>query len=106
MSLVVDSKTYDLLFGAGHWAIGETTLQGPDLLMAAKGHLVGLPPSKIAGNFEWTDGNTLKLVLRYIESPHSEIITCTFDNDKTSVIFKYSIQPGFVPPPIKGQIKE
>jgi CubicO group peptidase (beta-lactamase class C family) len=106
LSLTVDSKTYDLVFGAGHWAKGETSLLGPNLLAAAKGHYVGLPPSKIAGNFEWKDGNTLELVLRYIESPHSEIITCTFDNNKTSVVFKYSTQPGIVQIPINGQIKD
>jgi hypothetical protein len=106
LSLVVDSKNYNLVFGAGHWAKGETTLPGPDLLMAAQGHFVGLPPSKIMGNFEWKDGNILELVLRYIESPHTMIITCTFDNNKTSVGFKYSNQPGNVEPPINGQIKD
>jgi CubicO group peptidase (beta-lactamase class C family) len=102
LSLVIDSKTYNLSFGAGYWAKGETSLQGPNLLTAAKGHYVGLPQSKIMGNFEWKDGNTLELVLRYIESPHTETITCTFDNNKTTVGFKYSNQPGNVQAPIKG----
>jgi len=106
LSLVVDSKTYDLAFGAGYWAKGETSLQGPNLLTAAKGHFVGLSPSKVAGNFEWKDGNTLELVLRFIESPHSESITCTFDNNKTTVVFKYSNQPGNIQVPIGGTIKE
>jgi len=106
MSLVVDSKNYDLLFGAGHWANGETTLPGPNLLMAAKGHFVGLPPSKVAGNFEWKDANTLVLVLRYIESPHTETITCTFNNNKASVIFKYSNQPGNLQTELKGALAD
>jgi hypothetical protein len=106
LSLVINSKMYDLVFGAGHWAKGETSLQGPDLLTAALGHFVGLPPSKVAGNFEWRDGNTLELVLRYIESPHSESITCTFDNNKTSVVFKYSNQPGIIQAHLKGTIRE
>jgi hypothetical protein len=106
LSLVINSKMYDLVFGAGHWAKGETSLQGPDLLTAALGHFVGLPPSKVAGNFEWKDGNTLELVLRYIESPHSESITCTFDNNKTSVVFKYSNQPGNIQAHLKGTIRE
>jgi CubicO group peptidase (beta-lactamase class C family) len=106
LSMMIDSKKYDFVFGAGHWAKGETSLLGPNLLTAAKGHLVGLPPSKIMGNYEWKDGNTLELVLRYIESPHKETISSTFNNDNVSVTFRYSNIPGTNQPEIKGILKK
>ena len=92
-SLSVNSKKYDLSFGAGHWSNGETTLTGPNLLVLAKGHNAGLPPSKIAGNFNWKDGNTLELVLRFIESPHTETFTCMFDADKITALIGHSNNP-------------
>jgi CubicO group peptidase (beta-lactamase class C family) len=106
LSLVVDSGRYEFIFGAGHWATGLTTLHGPNLLLTAKAHFVGLPPAKIAGNFAWRDPNTLQLVLRYIESPHTETITCTFNNNKVSIGFLYSNEPTYVQPKINGVIRE
>ena len=41
-----------------------------------------LYPAKIAASYTWTDKNTLELVLRYIESPHSETLICRFDHNK------------------------
>jgi CubicO group peptidase (beta-lactamase class C family) len=106
VAMRIDSNDYNLAFGAGHWARGETTLTGPNLLLAAKAHNVGLPPAKIAGNFNWKDGSTLELVLRYIESPHTETITCNFNNKKVLVGFSYSTMPGAKQPEIAGIIIE
>ena len=72
----------------------KQTLTGPNLLLLAKAHNVGLPPAKVVGNFAWKDVNTLELVLRYIESPHTETITCRFDNDNISAAINYSNVPG------------
>ena len=41
-----------------------------------------LYPAKIAASYTWKDKNTLELVLRYIESPHSETLICRFDHNK------------------------
>ena len=77
--MMIDSSRYNFSLGSGQWITGETTLLGPNLLLLAKAHFVGLPPAKVAGSFGWKDENTLELVLRYIESPHTETITSKFD---------------------------
>jgi CubicO group peptidase (beta-lactamase class C family) len=105
ISLVIDSKPYDFSFGAGYWVSGETTLHGPNLLGPAKAHFVGLPPAKVAGNFGWKDENTLELVLRYIESPHTETIICRFDKKNISVGFRFSNSDN-AQPEISGMLKD
>ena len=105
VSLMINSVPYNLSFGPGQWITGETTLRGPNLLLLAKAHFVGLPPARIAGSYSWKDENTLELVLRYIESPHTETISCKLDNNKISVNFLYSNEPNNVHPEIKGVAK-
>ena len=106
VSMMIDSARYDFSFGSGQWITGETTMRGPNLLLLAKAHFVGLPPVKVAGTFEWKDENTLEMVLRYIESPHTETITCKFDKNNVLVGMHYSNIPDNVQPELKGQIKE
>ncbi len=101
----ISTENYSFNFGAGKWITGETTLRGPNLLLQAKAHYVGLPPAKVAGSFGWKDENTLELILRYIESPHTETITCKFDKNKVLIGFHYSDMPGYNPPEIMGTIK-
>ena len=102
----IGSENYNFTFGSGKWITGETTLRGPNLLLQAKAHYVGLPPAKVAGSFVWKDETTLELVLRYIESPHTETITCKFDKNKILIGFHYSNMPGYIPPEIIGTIKD
>ncbi len=103
-SMMIDTIRYDFSLGSGKWINGKTTLLGPNLLLLAKAHFVGLPPAKVAGIFGWKNKNTLEIVLRYIESPHTETITCKFDKDKVSVDFQYSNLPGSKEPELKGKI--
>jgi hypothetical protein len=46
---------------------------------------VGLLPFKVAGSFSWQNANTLELVLRYIETPHTERMICRFGENGISV---------------------
>lgn len=85
LSLQTDSVTHTLPFGAGKWAYSETTKQGPYLVARAKANRKGLPPFKTAGSYTWKDDHTLEFTLRYIESPHTETIKCTFDGDNVSI---------------------
>jgi O-glycosyl hydrolase len=105
VSMMIDSRNFDFTFGSGQWIEGETTLHGPNLLMPAKAHFAALPPEKIAGSYTWKDENTLEMVLRYIESPHTETITCQFDKNTVSVGFHYSNEPTNTPPELKGVVK-
>ncbi len=106
VSLVIDSKGYNFLLGSGKWITGETALPGPDLLFAARAHFVGLPPARIAGSFGWKDENTLEIVLRYIESPHTETLTCQFDGKNVMVGFHNSFEPNQNLHEIKGVVKD
>jgi hypothetical protein len=106
-SMMFDSASYNFSFGSGQWITGETTLPGPNLLLLAKAHFVGLPPARrVAGSFGWKDEKTLELVLRYIESPHTETITCRFDKNKVSVDFRNSYAPENIQPELKGIVRD
>lgn len=104
ISMIIDSARYSFSFGSGEWVTGETKLQGPNLLLLAKAHFVGLPPARVAGSFGWKNENTLELVLRYIESPHTETIICRFDKNNLFVGFKYSNMPGSNQQELKGTL--
>ncbi len=105
VSMMIDSAHYDFTSGSGKWIVGETTLHGPDLLLHAKAHFVGLPPARVAGSFGWKDEKTLKIVLRYIESPHTAIIIFKFEGNKVSLDFHYSNEPDKIQPELTGVMK-
>jgi hypothetical protein len=88
------SDIFPINFGSGEWAMGETKKHGPYLLAEAKAKFEGLPPFKVAGAYSWKDNNTLELTLRYIESPHTERITLTFDAHNVTVVINHSFAPG------------
>jgi CubicO group peptidase (beta-lactamase class C family) len=90
MRIKMDGTEHSFNFGASGWQKGETTLPGPYLVSTAKNNLAGLPPFKVAGEYTWLDANTLELVLRYIESPHTETLVCHFDGNKITVDVKRS----------------
>jgi CubicO group peptidase (beta-lactamase class C family) len=89
-----DTAVYRLTFGNGRWAAGWTTRSGPNLLTGAIHHDVGLPAFPTAGGFQWVDDHTLKLVLRYIESPHTETMICHVDGNKLTIEDQNSFQYG------------
>ena len=89
-----DTAVYHLTFGDGRWVTGVTTRPGPNLLTGANHHDVGLPAFPIAGGYEWVDDHTLKLVLRYIESPHTETMICHIDGNQLSIEDQNSFQYG------------
>jgi CubicO group peptidase (beta-lactamase class C family) len=99
-------KDYEMNFGAERWIEGITARPGPNLLKRAKAHNAGLPPEKIAGSYSWKDDNTLELILRYIESPHTEKIICKFDRNKISVEYQPSMAFGETQPLIAGEVEK
>lgn len=85
--LIVKPETgaYTIRFAANNWQPGETELKGPYLVSAARNYLAGLPAFKVAAEYTWIDSNTLELVLRYIESPHTQTFLCRFNGDNITV---------------------
>jgi CubicO group peptidase (beta-lactamase class C family) len=105
LSMKIDSASYDFSLGSGSWVSGSTAMIGPSLFVQAKGHYAGFPPDKVMGSYGWKDESTLELVLRYIETPHTETITCRFKGSKISLDFQYSNMPGFKQPEIPGKLQ-
>ncbi len=105
LNLTSASKNYKLIFCSDTWKTGETNRPGPYLSLfdKAQARYAGLPPLKIAGNYQWSDSVTLKLKLRYIESPHSENITCKFRGDSLYMEFANSNDFGKRSDIIKGK---
>ena len=85
-----DSVVYPIRFAANTWQQGETKMKGPYLVSGARNSLAGLPPFKVAAEYTWTDANTLELVLRYVESPHTQTMVCHFAGDAITVDMKRS----------------
>ncbi|MEJ7678981.1 MAG: serine hydrolase [Segetibacter sp.] len=85
-----DTGVYPIRFAANSWQQGETRLKGPYLVSGARNSLAGLPPFKVAAEYTWIDPNTLELVLRYIESPHTQTMLCRFAGNNITVDIKRS----------------
>jgi predicted glycoside hydrolase/deacetylase ChbG (UPF0249 family) len=90
LTLHTDSAVHQLDFGSGKWVKGETPKFGPYLVVRAQANRTGLSPFITAGSYHWVDGKTIELELRYIESPHTEKIRCSFDEPYTSIAFENS----------------
>ena len=89
LKISTDSGKYDFAFSANRWEAGETAMPGP-YLVGARNALAGLAPFKIASEYTWIDENTLELVQRYVESPHTRTFVCNFSGDAVSIAVKRS----------------
>ncbi len=105
LTLTTEKEEYPLLFGWGKWVEGTTPRLGPNLASGAKGHFVGLPPSKVAGTCAWVDPTTLQFKLRYIESPHSETFTCKIFGDQLLLELEKSNEFGANKVLLEGSVK-
>jgi hypothetical protein len=88
------TDTYNLYYGAGKWKTAQTNKQVPTLFSLARENYALLLPYKVAGSFYWKDDNTLVMVMRYIESPHTETITCHFEGKNLTMEIQYSFHFG------------
>jgi hypothetical protein len=75
-------------------------------LSKAKANLAGLPPLKVAGSYTWGDEHTLQLVLRYIESPHTETMICHFNENIISLEIHNSFDFGTKIMEVKGVLSK
>jgi CubicO group peptidase (beta-lactamase class C family) len=93
VSIATDSAVYSFIFGEGKWISGTTKKPGPDLIHA-KANFAGLPPFRIVASYRWQDAHTLELSFRYIESPHTETLVCTFNGASVSMTYGNSLDRG------------
>lgn len=106
VSMNTKSETYSINFADSKWMEGTTTMLGPSLVEAAKNHFTGLPASQVAGAYSWKSKNILEMRLRYIDSPHSLIMTYSFDGDKLSVDMLDSFKAPDKKVSLKGQLEK
>ncbi|HKB45729.1 MAG TPA: serine hydrolase, partial [Chitinophagaceae bacterium] len=89
-----DTATWQIDFGAGKWQPAKTNMPEPALTSALIENNRVIYPAKITGSYTWKDANTLELILRYIESPHTEIFTCHFQDNKLIIEAAKSFEYG------------
>ena len=94
LSWRTDRGVQDLPFGSGYWQNGHTTRRGRFLMAKAPASLTGLPDFATAGSYTWIDDHTLRLVLRYTESPYWEILTCVFVQGGVSLTIANGLDHG------------
>jgi CubicO group peptidase (beta-lactamase class C family) len=85
-----DKAEYSITCGINEWKIGNTKMPGsPTNLLA------GVPLYKdhwkVAASSTWKDENTFEMTWRFFETPHYDIVTCTFDKDKLQIVYGNSI---------------
>lgn len=103
LTMTADSGQFRFAFGDGTWQHGATTRSGP-YLIPARAAYVGLPPLRVAGAYAWDDERKLRLVLRYIESPHTETLVNRFEGDTVSVTMISSFLPPPTEPTLEGTV--
>ena len=106
VSLGTDSAVYQLAFGEDKWQMSETSKHGPSLVAATKASFSGLPPFKIAAAYSLKDEHTIELILRYIESPHTEKMLCHIDGNTIGIEITNSFEYGSKKTSLKGIVKE
>ncbi|MBE0652359.1 MAG: serine hydrolase [Bacteroidales bacterium] len=106
VTIQAGTDTYQLAFGSSSWAPGETTKSGNSMFTGVRAGSGKLLPIKVAGCYNWTDENKLRLVLRYTETPHSATMICSFDQNKITVELKNSRNPQMIFSLLKGELNE
>ncbi|GFE82953.1 hypothetical protein GCM10011487_49530 [Steroidobacter agaridevorans] len=91
--LTTAAGRFDVDCGVGRWADGVTSMPGtPPEISGLVGLPVGeQPPVKVAAAGVWRDDNTLQMQWRFYGTPHHDVVTCRFDDDRVQVEFKNSI---------------
>ena len=94
VTIKTDTAIYQLNFAQGKWEDGTTNKTGPSLTGRGIESRIMLFPAKVEGSYTWKDDNTLQLVLRYIESPHTEYLTCHFNGNTLNLTDENSFEYG------------
>ena len=85
-----DTGEHSVRCGLHKWIRSETVMP------SAPPNLVYGPPksptkAKVAATGIWKDANTFEMTLQYFETPHSDVVTCRFENNTVEIVFKNSI---------------
>jgi CubicO group peptidase (beta-lactamase class C family) len=106
LKLAVQGQDYMFLLGKTGWLRAMTTRPGPNLFYRQKDYFKGMPAVPVAGRYVWTGEKRLELTLRYIESPHTEVLTCEFNGDKMTMGRKFSFMLANIGPDMTGRLRK
>lgn len=76
---------HKFVLGANQWIPGETNKPVNNLAAQPNDQILLLAPFKVVGAFCTPAENSLELVVRYIESPHTDFYLCKTEGDSISV---------------------
>ncbi len=101
-----DAQTdYPISCGFGKWQRGETALPGTPPRLVSGGAPKKGTPAKVAASAAWKNDTTFEITLRYYETPHHDMVTCRFDNNKAQIAFLSSIaSPKDKRPVLQGEL--
>ncbi|WP_080238441.1 serine hydrolase domain-containing protein [Spirosoma rigui] len=85
-----DKGAHQVNCGINRWVESETTFSTLPLKLVAT-PVPGETKTRVAGSGGWQDANTFVMTLRFIETAHSDTITCTFGDDTVTVDFASSL---------------
>jgi CubicO group peptidase (beta-lactamase class C family) len=105
LTMNAGGENYNFYYGSGFWKSGQTNKPGPALFSNAKENFALESPYKVESSFFWLDDQTLVMKMRYIETPHTEIITCHFDGSNITVDIARSFDFGSKKSVMNGVVK-
>jgi hypothetical protein len=88
VSLSYGGVEHPFSLGKKEWISGTTTRKGPNLARLAANSQEGLAPFKVTGYCTWVSDDELKLVLKYLEGPHTETMNCKIEGDKITMRYQ------------------
>jgi CubicO group peptidase (beta-lactamase class C family) len=93
-TLQTDTANYTIDLGGAQWKESMTAKPQQTLTSLGRENLAYLYPAKVTGSYGWRDDKTMDVVLRYIESPHSEHFVFTFEGNKLTADWSRSFDFG------------
>ena len=85
-----DQGSHQVTCGVNRWVESETTFSTIPLKLVAT-PVPGETKTRVAGSGTWQDANTFVMTLRYIETAHSDTISCKFGENTLTVDFASSL---------------
>jgi CubicO group peptidase (beta-lactamase class C family) len=88
-----DKGTHSITCGTGNWIINKNNpvLQAPHLVTTKNKPAV---TSRVAASAAWINAHTLVMAWRFIETIHSQTVTCTFTDNTVTIKLVNSISVG------------
>lgn len=84
MTFANDRQT-EFILGANQWIQGETDKPVNNLVAQPNDQILKLAPFIVVGAYSFPDENSLELIVRYIESPHTDFYLCKAQGDSIFV---------------------